>query len=131
MPDKPSTASNPQAAEERADYRKRYDAKKKYADLYNKKRWHDLRAAILRKQPVCQDPFKIGCHEPSTIGDHIKDHDGDLRVFYDFSNLQGLCKQCHDRKTGETHGAAGKPIEEKPAIVDGHIRDYGEEEARR
>ena len=31
--------------------------------------------------------------------DHIRAHNGDLRLFWDRSNWQGLCKPCHSRKT--------------------------------
>ena len=31
--------------------------------------------------------------------DHIRKHDGDPARFWDRSNLQGLCRSCHQRKT--------------------------------
>lgn len=35
----------------------------------------------------------------ATVVDHIKPHRGDKILFWDESNWQALCKQCHDRKT--------------------------------
>lgn len=103
---------------------------KTYQHLYWRARWRNpktgLEPACLRKHPICADPFKIGCHNPSTVADHIVDHEGSERVFFDFNNLQGLCKQCHDRKTGETHGRGGRNIEDlSPLDANGRIRGNG------
>lgn len=61
---------------------------------------YGLQIQIIRRDPLCKDPFKIGCHNPSAVADHIKDHKGDYALFFDPLNLQGLCKPCHDKKTG-------------------------------
>jgi len=37
---------------------------------------------------------------PATVVDHIIPHRGDERLFWDETNWQPLCKQCHDKKTG-------------------------------
>ena len=44
--------------------------------------------------------LKRGVLTPATVVDHIVPHRGDQRLFWDESNWQPLCKQCHDRKTG-------------------------------
>ena len=36
---------------------------------------------------------------PATVVDHIVPHKGNLELFWAESNLQALCKSCHDRKT--------------------------------
>ncbi|MGM9590559.1 MAG: HNH endonuclease signature motif containing protein, partial [Faecousia sp.] len=37
---------------------------------------------------------------PATVVDHIIPHRGDRKLFWDESNWQPLCKDCHNRKTG-------------------------------
>lgn len=32
----------------------------------------------------------------ATVADHIKAHKGDVRLFFNGTNLQSLCKACHD-----------------------------------
>jgi 5-methylcytosine-specific restriction protein A len=38
------------------------------------------------------------CKQLGNVVDHIKPHKGDQRLFWDKSNLQTLCKTCHDSK---------------------------------
>lgn len=68
--------------------------------------WQRLRLVILAEQPVCRGFTKDGkrCHEPATEVDHIKPHKGDMELFWDMTNLQGLCKSCHSRKTAKSDG---------------------------
>jgi 5-methylcytosine-specific restriction protein A len=49
----------------------------------------------------------MGVITAATIVDHINPHKGDQALFWDQSNWQVLCKQCHDRKTAETDGRWG------------------------
>ena len=35
----------------------------------------------------------------ATVVDHIRPHKGNRELFWDRTNWQSLCKQCHDRKT--------------------------------
>lgn len=61
------------------------------------RRWSDkLRPMIMRRYPLCADPFGIGCINASTIGDHIvpKAAGGEDTL----ENGQGLCDNCHNRK---------------------------------
>jgi 5-methylcytosine-specific restriction enzyme A len=74
-----------------------------YKKLYNKKSWEQLRIYVLNRDPIC----KICNREGSYIADHIKDHKGDPLLFFDRNNVQGVCKPCHDKKTGETSHSAG------------------------
>lgn len=68
----------------------------KFHGLYGK-RWQDARKVFLREHPFCAI-----CGKPlagaDAIVDHIKPHKGDLDLFWDQSNWQALCKQCHDSK---------------------------------
>lgn len=57
-----------------------------------------LRAQVLREEFFCR-----GCGRALTARDaqvdHIRPHEGDLRLFLDRQNLQGLCTACHTKKT--------------------------------
>lgn len=66
--------------------------------LYNLALWKTIREAIRRRDPLCM----ICGIAASVIADHIIP----ARIwvaqggsFWDKKNLQGLCKECHDRKT--------------------------------
>jgi len=65
---------------------------------------HGLRGIVLRRDPIC----KICNRNPSEIADHIVPHCGDWNLFTDLGNLQGLCKQCHDKKTSKEDGGFGR-----------------------
>jgi len=67
-----------------------------------------IRPRILRRDPICRDPFKAGCMAPSEHVDHVipkeaggTDHD---------VNLWGLCKSDHSRKTLVEQGVVFKRI---------------------
>ncbi|MEY4427219.1 MAG: hypothetical protein RL535_1517 [Pseudomonadota bacterium] len=62
---------------------------------------------------------ELGQVTAASVVDHIKPHRGDMSLFADPSNLQSLCKQCHDsRKQAVERGGVvrfafntdGKPI---------------------
>ena len=97
-----------------------HDHHRSWKKLYNCVRWKQLREAVLRRDPIC-----VACkRNASTIADHIKDHRGNPVLFYDIKNLRGLCKPCHDEKTGSTHGKGDRPGPFKPALENGCIHDY-------
>jgi hypothetical protein len=81
----------------------------KWSGMYNSAQWrgvpHGLRIRTLARDPIC----KICKQRPSTVADHIKDHRGDLMLFADFANLQGLCASCHSEKTAAVWGFGGSP----------------------
>lgn len=60
-------------------------------------RWRKLRLMVLRRDPLCADPFAIHCVSASRHADHIvpKRIGGQDTL----ENLQGLCDSCHSRKT--------------------------------
>ena len=47
----------------------------------------------------------------ATVVDHIKEHKGDESLFFDLSNTQSLCIQCHD---------GAKQTQERKGIAPGH-----------
>lgn len=71
-------------------------------------RWSTYtRPRILRRDPLCRDPFGTGCQAPSEHVDHAipKPLGTD-----DDRNLQGLCKADHARKTLVEQGVVFKRI---------------------
>ncbi|MCK2183518.1 HNH endonuclease [Halomonas getboli] len=78
--------------------------------LYNTRRWHRLRAAQLRDEPLCRFCRDLGRVTPAKVADHITPHKGGEALFFDADNLQSLCKTCHDsakqrqEKTGSLPG---------------------------
>ncbi len=71
-----------------------YHGKIEYADLWRTKRWREMRAAQLAKEPRCRM-----CGEPATTVDHIIPHKGRDAFFYSPDNLQSLCASCHAAKS--------------------------------
>lgn len=68
-----------------------------YSDLYKLKAWKDLRRWRLLTSPLCVFCQAAGHATEATVADHIKPHKGDMGLFLAPSNLQSLCKPCHDR----------------------------------
>jgi 5-methylcytosine-specific restriction protein A len=80
-----------------------------HGKLYNGKAWQAIRKNQLQSNPLCAYCLRLGIVTQATIGDHIKPHRGDFRLFFDASNVQSLCKPCHDSvKAREEH--AGQSI---------------------
>lgn len=62
-------------------------------------KWRVARTAYLARHPLCAQCAQSGQLEAATVVDHIVPHRGDMRLFWDQSNWQPLCKSCHDKKT--------------------------------
>lgn len=67
-----------------------------YHHLYNTKQWRRLRHYHLQDNPLCVFCLAKGNTTAANIADHIKPHRGDVSLFYEASNIQSLCKRCHD-----------------------------------
>jgi 5-methylcytosine-specific restriction enzyme A len=65
-------------------------------------KWRQYRIGYLRSHPLCRSCESKGRLTSATIVDHIKDHRGDVRLFWDPNNHQPMCKRCHDAKTAST-----------------------------
>ncbi|MCK9504657.1 MAG: HNH endonuclease [Porticoccaceae bacterium] len=82
-------------------------------------RWQKARAAYLAKHPLCINHESKGQVVTATVVDHVKPHKNDMKLFWDSSNWQPLCKECHDsykqrlEKTGRIAGcnADGIPVD--------------------
>jgi 5-methylcytosine-specific restriction protein A len=71
--------------------------------------WRRARAAYLNEHPWCAGYNVPAGHEAlATELDHRIPHRGDRALFWDTTNWQGLCEDCHGRKTAdETLHATG------------------------
>jgi 5-methylcytosine-specific restriction enzyme A len=97
----------------RREERKQFDQRRSddpIRKLYSTKGWQATRRLVLYRDPLC----KLCKVAFSTIADHviparkwIAQHGGELESFFDDSNLQGICKPCHDAKTAKECGWAG------------------------
>ncbi len=67
-------------------------------------RWQRARRWFLAEHPVCVECYTKGVVEPSTTVDHRIPHRGDMKVFWDTTNWQALCKHHHDAKTARESG---------------------------
>ncbi len=89
----PRVAFSPQAADRRSA------AADAWRKLYWTPFWRSLRKAQLTKQPLCERCLKAGAIVAATVVNHVKPHKGDRALFEDPSNLQSMCKPCHDGPT--------------------------------
>jgi len=71
--------------------------------------WWKLRAKYRARNHVCRFCKHFFQHGEVKIVDHIKPHRGDLELFLNPSNLQLLCKKCHDSKKQIIERNASKP----------------------
>lgn len=65
------------------------------------RKWQKFSKAYLQAHPLCVRCMgkKPPVYTKATVVDHVIPHRGDQKLFWDQSNLQALCKQCHDKKT--------------------------------
>ncbi|MGG0756253.1 HNH endonuclease signature motif containing protein [Brevibacillus laterosporus] len=94
------------------------DAHKSQTKLYNQERgtaakrgydarWRKARAGYLAGNPLCKKCLEKGKIIAATVVDHITPHKGDVVLFWDRNNWQGLCASCHSRKTAKEDGGFG------------------------
>lgn len=67
-----------------------------YPEIYNCKRWKNLRDRRLQENPLCKYCEASGDITAADTVDHITPHRGDLELAFDYDNTQSLCKPCHD-----------------------------------
>lgn len=85
--------------------RREYDkARPDHHGLYGH-RWRKAREEFLSAHPLCVNCLNHDRVTSSEIVDHINPHRGDRLLFWDVTNWQALCKQCHDRKTATQDSA--------------------------
>lgn len=78
---------------------------------YSLARWRRLRWDVLTRDLfTCQRPScrRLVGDTAQLVADHIRPHRGDPDLFWSDTNLQTLCKPCHDSaKQAEERGGAG------------------------
>ena len=87
--------------------------------MYSTPQWRTLRLMVLRDANYICASYR--CPNRATIADHIKPHRGHASEFFDRSNLQALCKRCHDRKTARLDGGFGNPLAKDPRHRSQHL----------
>ncbi len=64
--------------------------------------WRRARRAYFDSEPtnrLCQECLKLGITRQADVVDHIQTVASRPDLEFDQSNLQGLCNECHDKKT--------------------------------
>ena len=111
----------------------RSDEAAEYRKLYSRKAWKELRMSVLLDQPLCEYCLLVGRTTSATLVDHIEPHKGDLKLFFDRTNLASCCDQCHSgfkqrfEETGD--GKLGFDLEGYP--IEFNIADFRAAIARR
>ena len=67
--------------------------------IRSQRRWRRLRLAILANQPLCVSCQAKGLTKGAEELDHIVPLHRDPDRAFDLSNLQPLCRECHQEKT--------------------------------
>lgn len=62
-------------------------------------KWQKASRRFLEEHPLCVRCMERGVYTKAEVVDHIVPHRGDMKLFWDRTNWQPLCKRCHDRKT--------------------------------
>ncbi len=61
--------------------------------------WDKASKDFLARNPLCAQHERMGRLVSASVTDHIVPHRGNETLFWDTSNWQPLCKECHDQKT--------------------------------
>ncbi|WP_321425030.1 HNH endonuclease signature motif containing protein [uncultured Bacteroides sp.] len=71
---------------------------------YNNTRWRKLRLQKLQDQPLCEECLKNGEKVTAAVDIHhiisfmsTDNEELKYQLFYDYSNLMSLCKECHQK----------------------------------
>jgi 5-methylcytosine-specific restriction protein A len=69
--------------------------------LYRTARWRRLRQQVLTDMDaLCHECYTEGRVEPATDVHHKTKPQGNVELFFERSNLQGLCRRHHSAHTG-------------------------------
>jgi 5-methylcytosine-specific restriction endonuclease McrA len=110
--------------------------REKYAFLYSSSRWTRLRNLVIRSQPFCARcgnniseivdhiiPAGIAIVQASESGLYVDRYAG----FFMRSNLHGLCRECHFKKTTEdkTHVGAWPSVVQADSLKAKRVWSFG------
>jgi 5-methylcytosine-specific restriction endonuclease McrA len=97
--------------------------RKQWQKWYKTTAWRALRLQVLAERPLCIYCEQLGITKAADTVDHIKPHRGDPMLFWSVSNLQPLCKLCHDshKQRKEKSGIlVGSDVDGWPVDPDSH-----------
>lgn len=80
------------------------------AAVYKSQHWVELRARVLREEPMCAEP---GCQERSTSVDHIVSLGNGGNPF-DRANVRGMCYPHHAKRSSQQGAEAKKKRRRQP-----------------
>jgi 5-methylcytosine-specific restriction endonuclease McrA len=63
--------------------------------LYDSRQWRKAAKLFLSTHRYCRRCQSFGILKAASIVDHIKPHNGDVKLFWMQSNWQPLCPSCH------------------------------------
>jgi 5-methylcytosine-specific restriction protein A len=92
---------------DRSKHRREVHAWRKW---YDEPEWRRMAwACKVKAHFTCQWPGcgRVCSGKGEAIADHVVPHRGDRALFFDETNLQCLCKACHDSKKQAEERAAG------------------------
>lgn len=69
-------------------------------DFYRKKEWRSLRESYIQLNPLCELHLQFDMVEPGYYLDHIVPRRINEKWELEEFNLQILCKDCHNKKSG-------------------------------
>ena len=58
-------------------------------------KWQRVRPGFIRSHPLCVCCLANGVISATEVVDHVVPHRGDMQLFWDRRNWQGLCWRCH------------------------------------
>lgn len=96
-----------QTEAERSRYRREVN---EWRAWYDTAEWRRMAwACKVAANFTCQWPGcgRVCAGNGEAVADHIRPHRGDRSLFFDATNLQCLCKACHDSKKQRQERAAG------------------------
>ncbi len=76
--------------------------------VHNTTRWKELRLRKLKANPLCEYCIARGFPVPAKDIDHIQEVQDRPDLAYTFSNLQALCRSCHNIKSAEVRKKRNK-----------------------
>jgi len=95
-------AGNPYCIEHQADKAQHYAtynaSRPERHEVYRSQRWRRLAAMQLRREPLCRMCSARGVIKTAEVADHVCELE-DGGAPYDPSNLQSLCRACHNAKS--------------------------------
>jgi 5-methylcytosine-specific restriction protein A len=83
------------------------------------RRWARARLRFIAEHKYCANKKAHGAVVVlAQEVDHVIPHRGDMKLFWDTSNWQALCKACHSAKTATEDGGFGNLTKKRPQVIE-------------